>query len=170
MTNCVTASFTFGDCRIEAINKRNDERRVSSCRRAGELKAKSCEQVSFSPPSSLSSLPLSLANFFFSIVTQPAFINFLRLVALFYRATIFRHHASQLPFNFVLSILFRRSWKLSCLVPRRLIGKFQWFIEAALERIKILGSWTKNLLQANISLNSRRFLTRSFDRFEQFFF
>ena len=83
VTNCVAASFTFGCCRIEAINKRND---VSCCRLDESWKWKVEEQVSFS-----SFLPLFLFSassprrFHFFIVSPPAFINLLRRVALFFR-------------------------------------------------------------------------------------
>lgn len=47
VTNCVTASFTIGCCRIEAINKRND---VSSCRRTENWKWKVGNKFPPPPP------------------------------------------------------------------------------------------------------------------------
>ena len=112
MTNCVTASFTFVCCRIEAINKRND---VSSCRRAENWKWKVGNKFPFPRflPFFLSSLHFS-SHFFSSFPhCYTLLLRFYQfpaapLVALFFCTG----HLSSLPqflFNFVSLIELIRS-------------------------------------------------------------
>lgn len=129
VTNCVAASFTFGCCRIEAINKRND---VSCCRLDESWKWKVEEQVSFS-----SFLPLFLFSassprrFHFFIVSPPAFINLLRRVALFFRENRPPSSHNFLAISFCQSYFFDfpRLQKSSRSVLRHSIGKLWWLVE-----------------------------------------